>query len=134
MAGQNIGFEDVPGTWKLVKAVGYDEAGNAISQPYGPEPMGRLVLTENGRMMAVICDGRKQIPDGGKRAYASYAGNYIVEKNVLTTTVDAALDPARIGGKQSRRLSMDGDLLVLMPPRRADGEQRILHWERTGPA
>lgn len=134
MTGQNIRFEDVPGTWKLVKAFGYDQAGNVISQPYGPEPMGRLILTENGRMMAVLGDGRTHIPDGGKRAYASYTGNYVVENNTLTTTVDAALDPSRIGGKQVRRLAMDGELLVLMPPRRADGEQRILHWQRTGPA
>ena len=59
--------------------------------PYGPEPMGRLVLTGAGRMMAVLCDGRTSIPEGEKRVYSSYCGNYRVETDTLTTIVDAEL-------------------------------------------
>ena len=134
MAGRIIAADELHGTWKLVVATAVDAAGNDIRPPYGPAPMGRLVLTECGRMMAVICDGRREIPGHEKRAYASYAGNYVVADNCLATTVDAALDPARIGGRQLRRLEFRDGLLVLIPPRRADGEQRELFWERTGPA
>lgn len=122
------------GTWRLVEAVALDQSGVVIGLPYGPCPMGRLVLSDTGRMMAVLCDGRNQMPDGETRGYASYCGNYVIEGDLLVTTVDAALIADRIGGDQRRHMAMRGDKLVLRPPQRANGEQRELVWEREGPA
>ncbi len=85
-------------------------------------------------MMAVLCDGRPQIPDNEKRAYASYCGNYHIDGDRLITLVDAALVASRIGGEQIRRFELRGDELVLFPPTRANGEQRELIWSRNGPA
>jgi hypothetical protein len=96
--------------------------------------MGRLVLTETGRMMAVICDGRNVMPAGEVRGYASYCGNYVIEGEMLVTTVDAALVPERIGGQQRREFAFRGDKLVLKPPARASGEKRELVWARDGDA
>jgi hypothetical protein len=92
--------------------------------------MGRLVLARSGRMMAVLCDGRRSLPEGEARAYSSYCGNFVVEGNILTTTVDAASDISRIGSQQRRRLKFRADRLVLMPPRSPDGVQREVSWER----
>ena len=83
-------------------------------------------------MMAVICDGRPTIPQGGTRAYASYCGNFRIEHNFLITTVDAAFEKERIGGEQRRRIELRGDQLVLIPPPRSDGEQRELVWMLDG--
>jgi hypothetical protein len=96
--------------------------------------MGQLVLTETGRMMAVICDGRNVMPAGEVRGYASYCGNYVIEGGMLVTTVDAALIPERIGGQQRREFTFRGDKLVLKPPARASGERRELVWARDGDA
>ena len=126
--------ERLHGTWKLVRALAFDADGSELPPPYGPQPMGRLVLDPRGRMMAVLCDGRAQMPAGMQRAYSSYCGNYRIESNRLITTVDAAARPERIGSEQAREFELRGDLLVLRPPRRADGTQRELYWQAAGPA
>ena len=68
-----------------------------------------------------------------ERAYASYCGNFRIEDGRLITRVDAAALRARIGGDEVREVELNGNRLVLRPPRRADGAQRILSWEREGP-
>ncbi len=122
------------GTWRLVRAIARDAQGREVAEPYGPHPMGRVVLSPNGRMMAVLCDGRPSLPAGVERAYASYCGNYRIEAGRLVTRVDASDLPARLGGDEVREVEWRGDTLVLRPPRRADGTQRELTWERDGPA
>jgi hypothetical protein len=123
----------VVGTWRLVRAVSRDADGKELPAPYGGHGMGRVVLGADGRMMAVLCDGRREIPGGGKREYSSYCGNYMFDGKQLVTRVDAALEPSRIGGDQVRDVRFDGDLMVLRPPVRSYGgaaEQRELFWEK----
>jgi Lipocalin-like domain len=134
MTVETIEPEQLYGTWRLVASSAVDAKGHRIRPPYGPTPMGRLVLNEAGRMMAVLCDGRPSIPEGEKRAYGSYCGHFKVENNTLITTVDAAALGNRIGGQQIRKLEFRDGYLVVIPPRRSDGEQRELFWQREGPA
>jgi hypothetical protein len=129
-----IDAKQLIGTWHLVSAVAVAADGQPLPPPYGPEPMGRLVLSDNGRMMAVICDGRTTVPEGQKRAYASYCGNFRVEDDTLITIVDAAAITDRIGSQQRRKLDFRNGQLVLIPPRRPNGEQRELFWKLNGPA
>jgi hypothetical protein len=133
MTGPPVRIDQVYGTWRLVEANAVSREGVEIRRPYGPAPMGRLVLTQSGRMMAVICDGRPAVPDGEVRAYASYCGNYVVEDGRLITTIDAAAISERIGDREVRKLELRSGRLVLIPPRRQDGEQREIIWERDGP-
>jgi len=124
---------DIIGTWRLVGAVARDAAGNALAAPFGPLAMGRVVFNADGRMMAVLCDGRPSLPDGTTRDYASYCGNYTFDGSRLVTRVDAASDPARIGTDQVRDVRFDGQYMILRPPPRpgAGGpEQREITWER----
>jgi hypothetical protein len=125
---------EVEGTWRLLVATARDAAGRELPPPYGPTPMGRLVLTAAGRMMAVLCDGRSVVPDGETRGYTSYCGNFRIEGGRLITTVDASADVGRFGGEQVREVAFRNARMVLRPPRRADGAQRELTWERDGPA
>lgn len=123
----------ITGTWRLVRAVSRDAEGRALSAPYGGVGQGRVVLGADGRMMAVLCDGRATIPDGGKREYSSYCGNYTFDGKQLVTRVDAASDPARIGSDQVRDVRFEDGLMVLRPPLRSYGgaaEQRELYWEK----
>src|ERR1700712_1555302 len=95
--------------------------------------MGRVVLDANGRMMAVVCDGAAELPPNTKRDYSSYCGNYTFDGTTLTTRVDAASDPSRIGSDQLRGFRFEEGLMVLRPPSRIlDGvtEHRELYWEK----
>ncbi len=125
---------DIQGVWSLVSAAAINAQGRRVADPWGPAPMGSLVLDSRGRMMAVLCDGRAEMADGEARAYSSYCGAYRLEGDILTTRVDAASEPSRIGSDQVRRLERRGDQLVLFPPTRAEGVQRELVWSRVGPA
>lgn len=122
------------GTWRLISATAVNADGKPIRDPYGPTPMGRIILSQTGRMMVVVCDGRLAMPDGQKRGHQFYSGNFRIDGDRLITEVDVAIMAERIGGQQMRRFEFLGDDLVLYPPRRADGEQRKLIWRLDGPA
>ena len=126
-------MQNVIGTWRLVKAVARDAEGREMPLPYGGNAIGRVVLGADGRMVAVICDSRKEIPSGEQREYASYCGNYTFDGNRLVTRVDAAADPARLGTDQVRDVRFEGNLMVLRPPPRQYGgreQHREIYWEK----
>ena len=113
-----------------------DPEGKSLGIPYGPRGMGVVSLTTDGRMMAVLVDGRARLPDGGRREYASYCGNYTFDGATLITTVDASSDPARFGSPQVRKVRFEGERMILVPPDRdAEGVRirRELIWERISP-
>jgi hypothetical protein len=136
LPGKSEGVLAVPsiiGTWKLVAAAARDRSGNPLPTPYGGKGMGRVMFNADGRMMAVTCDGRPELPAGTSRAYSSYCGNYRFDGSRLVTRVDAASDPTRIGSDQMREVSFAGDRMILKPPPRrteAGEEYRELTWER----
>jgi hypothetical protein len=126
--------QDLLGTWKLVHATSRDPDGRELPAPYGPRGMGLVTLAPNGRMMAVLCDGRSSLPDGTTRDYASYCGNYTFDGSTLITKVDAS-SAARIavGSDQVRKVRFDGARLVLTPPpAMINGvlQHRDIFWER----
>jgi hypothetical protein len=128
-----LAVPSIVGTWKLVAAAARDRSGNPLPTPYGGRGMGRVMFNADGRMMAVTCDGRPELPAGASRAYSSYCGNYTFDGARLVTRVDAASDPARIGSDQVREVSFAGDRMILKPPPRqteAGEEYRELTWER----
>jgi len=127
------GVSSVVGVWKLVGGSTTDPSGKELGVPYGPRGMGLVSLTADGRMMAVLVDGRSTLPDGTKRDYSSYCGNYTFDGGTLITTVDAASDPNRMGSRQVRKVRLEGDRMILVPPDREENGvmlHRELTWER----
>ena len=144
----------IVGTWKLLRATARDAAGTARPSPYGGKALGRVTFTADGRMMSVVCDGRKELPAGLSREYSSYCGNYAYDGERLChpgrhdperagsggdyqpgvpPRVDAASDPSRIGSDQVRGVRFEGERMVLIPPPRKIGEieeHREITWER----
>lgn len=123
----------IVGTWKLAHATARDAAGATLPVPYGGKGIGRVTFTADGRMMSVVCDGRRELPAGTPREYSSYCGNYAFDGSRLVTRVDAASDPSRIGSDQVRGVRFeDGRMILSPPPRRgsASEEHRELSWER----
>jgi Lipocalin-like domain len=136
--GSSIGstIDNIVGTWRLVMTRAHDDAGQPMHAPYGPKPMGVVVFSADGRMIAVLCDARPRLPDDEPdREYSSYCGTYRCDGATLVTRVDAASDPSRLGGDQIRRIRFDGDRLVLMPPPRpwrGVMQHREMFFERIG--
>ena len=123
------------GTWALVRVEAVDANGEQIAPPFGGGNfIGRVVLTEEGRLTAMITDARPEIPDGETRDYSCYAGPYTFDGETLITKVDACSDPARMGTEQIRDVTFEDDLMVLRPPLQAYGnkpaERRTLWWEK----
>jgi hypothetical protein len=127
---------NIIGTWRLVMTRAHNDAGEPMHAPYGPKPMGVLVFSADGRMIAALCDARPQLPDDEtEREYSSYCGTYSCDGTTLVTRVDAASDLSRLGGDQVRRIRFDGDRLVLMPPPRpwrGIMQHREMFFERIG--
>jgi hypothetical protein len=133
--GDNIANKIV-GTWRLAMTRAKNDAGEPMHSPYGPKPMGVVVFGADGRMMAVLCDGRPSMPDDEPfREYMSYCGNYRFDGSTLVTRVDASSDPSRVGGDQVRHARFEDGRLVLMPPPRpwrGETQHREMFFERIG--
>ena len=124
----------IVGTWRLVRAEAFDADGKPQAAPYGGVPVGRIMLTSSGRMMAMTGDGRQTSPPGQTREYNTYAGNFTFDGKRLVTRVDSCSNPAYMGTEQVREVGQEGELMVLRPPVRAQfgrsPEQRVLYWAR----
>ena len=123
----------IVGTWRLVETKAHDDTGKTLPRPYGPQPMGLVTFQPDGRMMAVLCDGRASLPPDEARQFMSYAGNYRFDGATLVTKVDASSDASRIGGEQVRQVRFEGGRMMLNPPRRLFAgmmQHQELAWER----
>lgn len=131
-------MNDIVGTWRLVRTRAFTDDGSERPAPYGGDTgTGVVVLGDDGRMVAVLCDGRQALPEGTPREYNSYCGTWSFDGKQLVTRVDAASDPARLGSDQVRDVRFEGEQMVLRPPaREIDGlvEQRELYWKRVADA
>ena len=126
----------VVGVWRLVSTRAIDPEGRQVGTPFGPRGMGLVTLTSDGRMMAVLVDGRATLPEGTPRQYSSYCGNYTFDGRTLTTIVDANCDPERFTAPQVRKVRFEGERMVLTPPPAdVNGVKviRELTWERITP-
>jgi hypothetical protein len=123
----------IVGIWQLKGTLGRDDAGKVLEPPYGPKAMGLVTFQADGRMMAVLCDGRATL-NGEPRQFMSYAGNYTFDGTTLSTRVDASSDASRIGGDQVRAVRFETDgTMALAPPRRLYAglmQHQELTWER----
>ena len=122
----------IVGIWRLKSTVGRDDNGKVLPQPYGPLAMGLVTFQADGRMMAVLCDGRATL-EGEPRQFMSYAGNYSFDGTTLSTRVDASSEASRVGGDQVRHVRFENGAMVLAPPRRLYAgvmQHQELVWER----
>lgn len=106
------------GTWKLVSwqvIVENDEPENV----FGTNPKGYLILTQQGRSMALAtADDRKGGMGDAERAalhksMLAYSGKYRIEGNEFITTVDVSWNEAWNGTEQRRRFRIEGDRLFI---------------------
>ncbi len=128
-------MHSITGTWQLVHTECVAEDGRKLDPPYGGGDtcMGLLSLREDGRLVCVLCDSRRELPSGESREYNSYCGDYQFDGKQLITRVDATADPAFLGTDQIRDITFENEVMILRPIKNngpiSDG-QRVLHWIR----
>ena len=128
-------MQKITGTWQLIHTECIGEDGTQLDPPYGggASCMGLLSLREDGRMICVLCDSRKEIPADQKREYNSYCGSYQYDGKQLTTRVDATADPSFLDTDQIRDVTFDNEVMILRPIKNngpISHGQRVLHWIR----
>ena len=126
-------MRNIIGTWRLVRAVARDGAGQELPAPHDGQGMGRVVFGADGRMAVMMIDWRDPLPAGIVREYSGYCGTYTYDGERLVTRVECAPDPGRVGSDQARGVRFEGELMILRPPPRDLGgtmEQRELTWEK----
>ncbi|MFO7553393.1 MAG: lipocalin-like domain-containing protein [Haliea sp.] len=138
--------QQLVGTWQLeswsIGFAGRDE----ISNPFGEDPRGLLLYSEDGWMSASICrhdrarlpedESPRKMPDAVKAsAYSSYfhyAGRYRVINGDVVHYVTQSLNPNFPGTEQLRHAELDGQTLVLSGKDEVRGVTRYhtLVWHR----
>jgi len=111
--------ESPVGTWKLVSCIFEDVQTKERTLPYGEHPKGYVILTPEGRLMAVITAAGRKPPrtvedrDVAFRSAVAYSGRYRVDGNQFVTTVDIAWNEAWVGTDQVRFFRREGHRLCI---------------------
>jgi hypothetical protein len=109
--------ERLVGNWKLVSWQVVSEDG--AKDLFGSKPKGYLILTREGRAMALTtAEARSPGETDPERAalhksMLAYTGKYRVEGEEFITTVDASWNENWNGTEQRRRFEIDGDKLFI---------------------
>ena len=122
-----ISKDELKGTWQLESwTIGYSDRDD-FTYPYGEDPQGLLMYTDDGWMSASICRKERallpdnvsfrKLPDEIKAAafssYFHYAGRYRVVEGDVIHYVTQSLNPNFPGTEQMRHAELDGQTLVL---------------------
>jgi hypothetical protein len=105
------------GNWKIVSW--QVVVGNETQNPFGSHPKGYLILTREGRAMAInTADNRKAGPSDAERAalhksMLAYSGKYRIEGDDFITTVDVSWNEIWNGTEQRRHYRIEGDRLLI---------------------
>ncbi len=141
-----ISQDDLVGSWELESwTIGYSDR-DEFSYPYGEDPLGLLVYSNDGWMSASIARRERpgfpadvpyrKLPDALKAAafssYFHYAGRYRVVEGDVVHYVTQSLNPDFPGTEQLRHAELDGQTLVLSGKDSVGGITRFhsLVWHR----
>lgn len=106
------------GIWKLVSWQVIGE-GEEMQDVFGSNPKGYLILTREGRMMALLVAEKRHSGMGDAERAAlhksmlAYSGKFRVEGNDFITTVDVSWNEVWNGTEQRRHFRIDGDRLFI---------------------
>ena len=130
------------GNWKLVSWEQEFQDGSDRRAEYGKNPIGYLIFTPEGRMMAVLEGEGRKAPKSDEeslalfRSLVAYTGPYTLEGDKWTTKVDVAWHPDRRGTDQVRFFKVEGDRLFVTTTYRPNPNfggkvaRSLLTWER----
>jgi hypothetical protein len=145
LAAQPVSADDrsnVQGNWRLL-AFDLEFQDNGERRPvFGKKPVGYLIFTPGGRMMAYLEAENRKAPKtleeqaAAYRTMIAYTGNYGLEGDKWVTKVDGAWNISWLGTDQERSFKFDGDQLHVFSQwqRSATYDNRMVRgffaWER----
>jgi hypothetical protein len=107
---------------------------------YGPEPLGYLIITADGRFMVIETVRERQNDADNASLFKSmmaYSGHCrVLDDNRFVISVDVAWHPAWMNTEQTRAFAIDGDLLsvstvgLLHPNFPGRSGQAVVRWRR----
>lgn len=109
--------EKLVGNWKLVSWQVVTEG--EVRDLFGAQPKGCLILTREGRAMALTTAEARTPGESDSaraalhRSMLAYTGKYRVEGDEFVTTVDVSWNENWNGTEQRRRFRLDGDKLFI---------------------
>ena len=131
------------GSWSLVSFEGEFQESDERTHPIGPNPIGRLILAPDGRMMALLTAKTREpgSTDAQQaalfRSMMAYTGRYRIVGEKFITKVESSWNESWTGSEQERFYKVDGDRLDIISawapsPLRpgAPIARGILSWER----
>jgi hypothetical protein len=146
--GMNDGSK-LLGTWRLVSASSTDVAGAQIEPPYGTNPVGFLIYTDDGRVSALISfSGRKTLNLGAKgpalveeqaeafKTFLAYAGRYRLSGDKVIHSIEISSIQNYVNKELVRSVKFQGNQIVLLtPPTMVNGKIQTIElvWERVEP-
>jgi len=115
--------ESLIGTWKLVSFKETNEKGE-VRDAYGPNPVGFLTYTADGRVSVIMADSRRKplsIPPPfpiEERAeafstFGAYAGRYTFADGEVIHHIEVAWAQNLVNTEQVRSVMLQGDRLTL---------------------
>jgi hypothetical protein len=134
--------DELVGTWRLLSASTTTPTGERSETPYGPNPLGLLTYTADGRVIAMISHaGRKSLstlakPDEQAEAFKTflaYAGRYRLSGDEVIHSVEISSIQNYVGQDLIRSVKFQGDQITLVtPPTPVKGKIQIfeLIWQR----
>jgi hypothetical protein len=141
-----ISKQDLVGSWQLESwTIGYSDR-EEFSYPFGENPQGLLMYSEDGWMSAALnCADRSSFPDNTSprsmpaetlasayNSYFHYSGRYRIVGGDVVHYVSQSLNPNFPGTEQLRHAELDGRTLVLSGKDQAGAVARYhsLVWHR----
>jgi hypothetical protein len=133
--------ESLVGTWRLVSYKAANDKGR-MTEWYGPNPVGFLTLTADGRMSVIMADPRRkpldplsrsttdaELADAFRTCFA-YAGTCSFTGGQIAVHIEVSSDQVFVNTDQVRSVTLEGDRLTLRGRLAVNGE---LVWERLKP-
>jgi hypothetical protein len=112
--------ERLVGAWRLLSLRMEMEDTGEVSEPWGTQPQGQLVLTPEGRLITVTTAGDRLPPATDAEAAAilgsmvCYSGKTRMDGNArFVTEVDVAWHPSWLGTQQARNFTLEGEFLSI---------------------
>ncbi len=125
------------GTWKLTAF--QIEFENQERQAAYDQASGSLIMSPDGRMIAIVADNARQSSDPPNALFdrmMAYSGRYRLQgDDCFITDVDVAWHPSWLGTEQSRYFKVEGDTLSIITaptkhPKYPGLVRGILSWRR----
>ena len=118
-------MSDLLGGWRLESWSFLYDDGRSPEFPMGADAKGYILYTPGGQVSATIMRADTS------ECFA-YAGRYEIADGTVFHSIELSTNPALVGLRSTRHISLDGDRLILSGPDFAAGTNRTqqIVWRR----